>query len=374
MPGIDRPHGTARPSRVVEASSIIAIARFRMVGICRIRGYILARKFPCGYLRMAVSASDPRAARWARLPLVALLAVDRPRRARAQSSSAGHRRPARSLSDARLLAARLHRLAPVPLRAGRRPVGDDARLGARAHRRLRRSLPHRRARLLLARRHRRRHLLGARRRRRAAARPLLPPAHELRLLGAAHHLQHHRRAHARPRAPRRAHPVSADRAALRRAPDAPHVAGARADLDAARARSHRAGDARRRRRRRRALLRLAPPRRAPRPRPGRALRRADRGAGAARLGDGGARRRVRLRHRAADGAVGARHLPARARRLRLHRHDAAVVDGRRAPARLGPAPLRHRRPRSAGALPDHAGGAGPARRRRVGRARRRRRR
>ena len=58
-------------------------------------------------------------------------------------------------------------------------------------------------------------------------------------------------------------------AALRGAHHAAAVAGAGADLDAARARGHRAGDARRRRGRVGALLRVAPSRRAPRARPGR---------------------------------------------------------------------------------------------------------
>ena len=47
-----------------------------------------------------------------------------------------------------------------------------------------------------------------------------------------------------------------------------------------------------------------------------------------------------------------------------------VVDGRRAAARLGPALLRHRRARSAGAVPDDARGARHPVHRRVGAARR----
>src|SRR6185503_12952310 len=98
---------------LVEARRTIAIAVSRMVGVCRIRGYILARKFPCGYPEGSVRIRLSRR-RLGALPARRGAGLGGALRARAQP----HRGPpaaARSLSVAHVLAAYVQRFAPLLL-------------------------------------------------------------------------------------------------------------------------------------------------------------------------------------------------------------------------------------------------------------------
>src|SRR5512142_2276291 len=101
----------------VEANITVAVARIRMVGVCRIRGYILARKFPCGYPEGSVRIRLSRRGLGA-LPARRGAGRGGARRARPQP----HRRtphPVRCVPAAQLLAPRVHRRPPLLLRADR---------------------------------------------------------------------------------------------------------------------------------------------------------------------------------------------------------------------------------------------------------------
>src|SRR4051794_11877483 len=101
-------------SAVVDpANNTNAIAIERMVGVCRIRGYILARKFPCGYPEGSVRIRLSRRGLGA-LPARRAIGRSGPLRARAQPRRRASA-AARSVSVAHVLAAHLQRLASLLL-------------------------------------------------------------------------------------------------------------------------------------------------------------------------------------------------------------------------------------------------------------------